>query len=207
MIQKQGVLTMSEMLLQRQKIKKFLHRIVTGDEKWIHYDNPKRPKAWVKQGKPSPSMTKRNIHGSKILLCIWWDQEGLVYYELLQPNQIITAERYKQQLIDLSTAMMNNQTFLHHDTTMQGLMYTRHYSLKNFLIWISFIFDKVCYDSKVKPIFFLFFDLEFLEFFIEQNYQWKYRCNTWKVAPQFSKFNFSKATFLKYQFREYFWWK
>lgn len=30
-----------EQLLQRQKRKGFLHRIVTGDEKWIHYDNPK----------------------------------------------------------------------------------------------------------------------------------------------------------------------
>ncbi|KAG5319660.1 MOS1T transposase, partial [Pseudoatta argentina] len=33
-----------ELLLQR-------HRIVTGDEKWIHYDNPKRRKSW---GKPGP---------------------------------------------------------------------------------------------------------------------------------------------------------
>lgn len=33
-------LTMCELLLQRQNRKPFLHRIVTGDEKWIHYDNP-----------------------------------------------------------------------------------------------------------------------------------------------------------------------
>lgn len=30
---------LSEMLLQRQKKKLFLHCIVTGDEKWIYYDN------------------------------------------------------------------------------------------------------------------------------------------------------------------------
>ena len=29
---------MSEMLLERHKKKSFLHRIVTGDEKWIHYE-------------------------------------------------------------------------------------------------------------------------------------------------------------------------
>ena len=28
------------MLLTKHKRKGFLHRIVTGDEKWIHYDNP-----------------------------------------------------------------------------------------------------------------------------------------------------------------------
>jgi len=32
--------------LKRQRRKGFLHRIVTGDEKWIHYDNPKRRKSW-----------------------------------------------------------------------------------------------------------------------------------------------------------------
>ena len=31
-------------LLQRQKWKKFLNYIVTADEKWVHYDNPKRRK-------------------------------------------------------------------------------------------------------------------------------------------------------------------
>jgi len=39
--------TMCKMLLQRHKRKTFLHWTVTGDEKWIAYDNPKRPKAWV----------------------------------------------------------------------------------------------------------------------------------------------------------------
>jgi len=34
-----------EMLLARHKRKSFLHRIVTGDEKWIHYDNPKKRKS------------------------------------------------------------------------------------------------------------------------------------------------------------------
>ncbi|KAG5313062.1 MOS1T transposase, partial [Pseudoatta argentina] len=31
------------------------HRIVTGDEKWIHYDNPKRRKSWGKPGHASTS--------------------------------------------------------------------------------------------------------------------------------------------------------
>ncbi|GBO09233.1 Mariner Mos1 transposase [Araneus ventricosus] len=35
-----------EQLLHRQKRKGYLPRIVTGDEKWIHYDNPKRRESW-----------------------------------------------------------------------------------------------------------------------------------------------------------------
>jgi len=95
----------SEQLLNRQKRKGFLHRIVTGDEKWIHYDNPKRRKSWGKPGHASTSTAKPNIHGSKLLLCIWWDQVGVVYYELLQPNETITGDRYRLQLMRLSRAL------------------------------------------------------------------------------------------------------
>jgi len=36
----------SEMLLQRQnKRKSYLHRIVTDDEKWTYFENPKRKKS------------------------------------------------------------------------------------------------------------------------------------------------------------------
>ena len=83
-----------EQLLQRQKRKNFLHRIVTGDEKWIHYDNPKRRKSWGLPGHASTSQSKPNIHASKIMLCIWWDQLGVVYYELLSPSKTITGTVY-----------------------------------------------------------------------------------------------------------------
>ncbi|UYV68992.1 SETMAR [Cordylochernes scorpioides] len=94
-----------ELLLKRQNRKGFLHRIVTGDKKWIHYDNPKRRKSWVKPGHASTSTAKPNIHGKKLMLCIWWDQLGVIYYELLQPNETITGERYQQQLMRLSRAL------------------------------------------------------------------------------------------------------
>jgi len=44
-------------------------------------------------GQPSASTWKRNIHGHKTLLCIWWDQESVLYYELLRPNETVTADR------------------------------------------------------------------------------------------------------------------
>jgi len=34
-----------ELMLQKHRRKSFLHLIVTGDEKWIRYDNPKRKKS------------------------------------------------------------------------------------------------------------------------------------------------------------------
>ena len=59
-----------EQLLERQRRKGFLYRIATGDEKWVHYDNPKRRK-WGVSGHASTSTAKPNIYGSKVMLCIW----------------------------------------------------------------------------------------------------------------------------------------
>lgn len=102
-------LSIAVSLLSKQKKKSFLWRIVTGDEKWIHYDNPKRKKSWVNPGQASTSQPKRNIHGLKLLLCIWWDHQGVVYHELLKPNETVTAEVYKRQLIALNDELLRKR--------------------------------------------------------------------------------------------------
>jgi len=53
----------------------------------------------------STSTPRPNIHSSKIMLCIWWNQKGLVYYELLKSGVSITGDRYRLQLIRLSRAL------------------------------------------------------------------------------------------------------
>ena len=37
------------------------------------------------------------------MLCVWWDQEGVIYYELLKPGEI--THGYHQQLIKLHRAL------------------------------------------------------------------------------------------------------
>jgi len=39
------------------------------------------------------------------MLCIWWNQKNLVFYELLKPSDSITGDRYRLQLIRLSRAL------------------------------------------------------------------------------------------------------
>lgn len=91
--------------LAEHKKHSFLSRIVTGDEKWVYYDNPKRKASYVDPGQPSTSQAKRDIHCQKLMMCIWWDQKGVVYHELLKPNETVTADRYRRQLGKLAQAL------------------------------------------------------------------------------------------------------
>ena len=59
-----------QILLARQKRKSFLHRIVTGDEKWIYFQNPKRKKSWIDSAQPSTSSSRPNRFGRKTILCV-----------------------------------------------------------------------------------------------------------------------------------------
>jgi len=102
-----GDFSLANSWFKNNREKVFLHRIVTGDEKWIFYSKKKKYYAKPGQSLPSTSTStsRSNIHGSKIMLCIWWDQEGLVYYELLKPGDSITSDQYRLQLIRLSCAL------------------------------------------------------------------------------------------------------
>jgi len=39
------------------------------------------------------------------MLCVWWDQQDIIYYELLKPGETVNAHRYYQQLIKLHRAL------------------------------------------------------------------------------------------------------
>ena len=84
----------------------FLNRIVTGDEKWIFFENPKRRKSWVDLGQPSTSTASPNRFGKKTMLCIWWDQKGVVYHKLLEPGETINTIFYYQQMMNLNHALI-----------------------------------------------------------------------------------------------------
>jgi len=59
-----------QILLARQKRKSFLHRIVTGDEKWIYFQNPKRKKFWIDSAQSLTSSSRPNLFGRKTMLCV-----------------------------------------------------------------------------------------------------------------------------------------
>jgi len=91
-------------MLARYKRKSFLQRIVTGDEKWIYFENPKHKRSWVTPGEPSTSTARLNCYGRKTMLCVWWDQK-VIYYELLKPGKTVNNECYQQQMINFNQAL------------------------------------------------------------------------------------------------------
>ena len=99
-------------LLSRFEMKDFLHKIITCDEKWILYDNPKKRKSWSYSGESSMNTdSKPIIHAKKVLLSIWWDHRGVIHYELFKPGENITAERYQQQLVRVSDALEEKRPY------------------------------------------------------------------------------------------------
>jgi histone-lysine N-methyltransferase SETMAR len=49
-------------LLDRLKNEAFLDRIVTGDKKWVVYDNPKRKRTWREPSESGQAMAKPGLH-------------------------------------------------------------------------------------------------------------------------------------------------
>lgn len=92
-------------LLKRYEIDPFLNRMVTGDEKWIVYNNVKRKRSWSKKDEAPLTTAKAGLHPKKVMLCIWWDYKGIIYYELLPENQTINSDKYCSQLDELKRAI------------------------------------------------------------------------------------------------------
>ena len=76
----------------------FLYSIVTGDEKWCLYINMTQRKEWVAPGDMLKSRVKPDLHPRKTMICIWWDWEGMVHWEMLERNATVNKELYIAQL-------------------------------------------------------------------------------------------------------------
>ena len=95
---RQQRVTICSSLLSRLKVEPFIERIITGDEKWVLYVNVKRRGQWIEANQRAKPTAKPELHPKKVMLSIWWDIKGVVYFELLDDNQTITADIYCQQL-------------------------------------------------------------------------------------------------------------
>lgn len=74
---------------EKQTRKRFFYHIVTGDDDIIitpSADNHGSRKTAMSTPWP-------NIHGSKTMLCVWWDQLGIIHYVILKWSETIAGKR------------------------------------------------------------------------------------------------------------------
>jgi len=92
-------------LYKRNEETPFLKQVMTGDEKWIIYNNVERKRSRGKRNEPPLAIPKAGLHSKKVMLCVWWDWKGILYYELLPNNKTINSEKYCSQLDELKTTI------------------------------------------------------------------------------------------------------
>jgi len=63
-----------------------------------HHNNVERKRSWRKRNEPPLTTPKAGLHSKKVMLCVWWDWKGILYYELLSNNETINLEKYCSQL-------------------------------------------------------------------------------------------------------------
>ena len=90
----------------------FLDRIVTGDEKWILYNNVKCHHQWISQGNRPVQQPRDGLHPKKIMLSLWWNIQRIVHYELWDNKQSITTNLYCNQLHHLKKNNFRQRPFL-----------------------------------------------------------------------------------------------
>ncbi|XP_024892924.1 histone-lysine N-methyltransferase SETMAR-like [Temnothorax curvispinosus] len=98
-------ISISDSLGKREKSDPFLKRMVTGDEKWIFYNNITCKRSWGQRSEPPQIASKAGLYPSKIMLSIWWDWKNVVYYKLLPKNKTINSDVYCNQLDKLNAAI------------------------------------------------------------------------------------------------------
>ena len=96
-------------LLSKPNRHRFLQQIITGDEKWVLYVEHTRKRQWINpEDLPEPE-PKNDLHPKKVMLSVWWDFEGIIYYELLRPNTTIDSKLYCEQLKNLKVPLQTNR--------------------------------------------------------------------------------------------------
>ena len=86
----------------------FLLRLVTVDETWVHYYEPKnkaQSRQWVEPGSPRPKKFKTQPSAGKVMATVFWDAKGVIMLDFLPKRSIITGLYYANLLDQLRTAI------------------------------------------------------------------------------------------------------
>ena len=65
----------------------------------------KQRKEWVAPGDMPKPRVKPDLHPRKTMICVWWNWEGMVHWEMLKRNATVNKELYIAQLHHVNEAI------------------------------------------------------------------------------------------------------
>ena len=86
---KRRVVEVCRQLLENLLDDQFWKRIVTSDEKWVYLVNHNRQKQRV---------PRQDRFSKKVMICVWWNFEGVLHFEPVPNGRAVKAKLYCQQL-------------------------------------------------------------------------------------------------------------
>ncbi|GFY00533.1 histone-lysine N-methyltransferase SETMAR [Trichonephila clavipes] len=129
-------ISINKALAKQNEINSFLKRMVTRDEKWVTYDNIEGKPSWSMRGEAAQTVAKPGLTARKVLLCIWWDLKGIIYYELLPYDQTINSDLYclllgrlKLTIDQKRPELANRRVVLHPDNVRPHTSVVTHQKL------------------------------------------------------------------------------
>ena len=64
------------------------------------------------QDKSLQPIPKAELQRRKVMLCVWWDHQGIIHFEFLNYNQMLNADLYSQQLQHMHGNLRKCTTFV-----------------------------------------------------------------------------------------------
>ena len=99
----------------RQDPGTFLAQIVTGDETWLSCFEPEtkqQSSAWISPQDPRPQKAPRQQSEKKVMATVFFDFQGMILCEFLEPKTTISAQRYCETLTKLKNAIRQKRPHL-----------------------------------------------------------------------------------------------
>jgi histone-lysine N-methyltransferase SETMAR len=121
-------------LLSSHRNFNWLDNLITGDEKWVMYDNRSPKRQWLDPGDPGQPISNVDRQGKKVLLSIWWGVKGVVHWELLPAGHTIDAHVYCEQLDRVKEKLRGKQdrVYFLHDNARPHVAFVTQQKLLSF---------------------------------------------------------------------------
>lgn len=84
---------------------KFIDHLLTMDETWIYGFDPltaEESREWTTDKSQVSKRVRPSRHGLKVMACVWWDHQGIVYIKYMESGQTVNAEEYRSQIITVA---------------------------------------------------------------------------------------------------------